>query len=509
MNDSTAANDSAATRRVLRVALATNLVAFLERAFRDIEPDKTLLLHPYVELLCAELMRVADGIERRLILNLPPRHLKSILASVAFPAFLLGSDPRLRIAVVSHSQSLARSLASPCHRTVSSDWYQEVFPETRLRADRNSAIDFETTAGGGRYAASFDTGITGRGFDVIIVDDPLSAHDARSPVERERVQETYHGMIASRLDNPARGAIIVVHQRLHEDDLSGHLLAKGGWRHHKLPLLAEEETTYQIGDRRLWVRPAGDVLLPELFTQEAIRQIRAEQGETIYSTQYQQNPSATEGDLIKREHIQMFQELPPGAREITLSLDTATKTSETSSYSVCIVIASDGTRHYVIDLFRARVGPVELRDAVLRLIAKHKPRKILIEDASSGVSLQAMLKEKNHPAELLPTRGQSKEQRLESVLHYFVERHVFIKASEPWMVDLVNEWMRFPVGRHNDQVDAMSQYLAWRLKNSKGPFYIARGGTSEDRAAEKIFGSPPPKGMNPMRVPPRMRFRRP
>jgi predicted phage terminase large subunit-like protein len=500
-------NDSAAARRVLRAALAIDLVAFLQRAFREIEPGKTLLLHPYVEFLCAELMRVAAGQERRLILNLPPRHLKSILASVAFPAFLLGRDPRLRIAVVSHSQDFARKLALPCHRTVSSDWYREVFPQRRLRADRNSAVDFETTAGGGRYAASFETGITGRGFDLIVIDDPLSAQDARSDAERERVKETYHEMIASRLDDPARGAIIVVHQRLHEDDLSGHLLAKGGWRHHKLPLVAEEETTYQIG-ARLWVRSPGDVLLPELFTEETIRRLRAEQGEAIYSTQYQQNPSATEGDLIKRAHIGMFRDLPAAMRQITLSLDTATKTSETSSYSVGLVIASDGNRHYVVDVVRARLDPVQLRDAVLRLIAQHKPHKILIEDASSGVSLQAMLKEKNHPAELLPTRGQSKEARLESVLHYFVERRVFIKESEPWSVELLNEWMRFPVGRHDDQVDAMTQYLAWRQENPPRQFYLAKGGTSEDRAAEKIFGSPPPKGMSPMRVPPRMRFSR-
>ena len=452
-------------------------------------------------------MRIEAGDETRLILNLPPRHLKSILVSVVFPAFLLGRDPRKCIAVVSHSQDLARLFALQCHRTVSSNWYREVFPRTLLRADRNSAIDFETTAGGRRYAASFKTGITGRGFDLIVIDDPLSAQDARSDAERERVNETYHEMIASRLNNQAHGAIIVVHQRLHEEDLSGHLLAKGDWRHHKLPLVAEEETTYQIGSRQ-WVRPPGDVLLPERFTEETIRRLRAEQGETIFSTQYQQNPSATAGDLIKRDHIQVFQELPPGAREITLSLDTATKTSETSSYSVCLVIASDGNRHYVIDVFRARVELDEPREAVLRLITQYKPNNILIEEASSGVSLQVMLKERHHRAELRPTRGKSKQERLEIVRHYFVDRRVFVKASEPWSVDLVNEWMRFPVGRHDDQVDAMSQYLAWRQENPRAPFYLARGGTLEDRAAVKIFRSTTPKGMNPMRVPPRMRFPR-
>ena len=181
---------------------------------------------------------------------------------------------------------------------------------------------------------------------------------------------------------------------------------------------------------------------PSILPRRSIRRIRAEQGEAIYSTQYQQNPSATEGDLIKRDHIRMFQELPPGARQITLSLDTATKTSETSSYSVCLVIASDGNRHYVVDVFRARVDPVELREAVLRLIAQYKPNKILIEDASSGVSLQAMLKERNHRAELRPTRGKSKQERLEIVLHYFVER-ACLRQGE-----------RALVGRASQRVDA-------------------------------------------------------
>ena len=144
----------------------------------------------------------------------------------------------------------------------------------------------------------------------------------------------------------------------------------------------------------------------------------------------------------------------------------------------------------------------------MRLITQYKPNKILIEDASSGVSLQAMLKERNHRAELRPTRGQGKEERLESVLHYFVERRVFVKASEPWSVELVNEWMRFPVGRHDDQVDAMSQYLAWRLENPRPPFYLAPGGTLEDRAAAKFFGSQTTKGQHPMRSLPGRRFPR-
>jgi hypothetical protein len=149
-------------RRVLRAAIATDLTTFVERAFRDLDPRTTLQLAPYVRYLVAALMAVKDGRERRLIINLPPRHLKSILASIAFPAWLLGRDPRLRIAVISHSQSLARDFAVKSHRLVISDWYNEVFPRTRLATDRSGAMDFETTVGGGRYAASLDTGVTGR-----------------------------------------------------------------------------------------------------------------------------------------------------------------------------------------------------------------------------------------------------------------------------------------------------------------------------------------------------------
>jgi predicted phage terminase large subunit-like protein len=481
---------------LLRAIISRDLLAFLQRAWREIERDE-LVLRPYVEFLCAELMRVVVGQERRLIINLPPRHIKSILVSKVFPAFLLARDPTMRIAVVSHSMNLAHDLALPCHRIVSSKWYKAFFPKTRLRADRNRTDDFETTEGGGRYAASIDTGITGRGFDIVIVDDPLSANNLESLAERERVNDIYHNMIASRLNDPSRGAFIIVHQRLHEDDLSGALLAKGGWRHVNLPLIAEEETIYQTGDRR-WVRAKGDILLPERFPLEEIQRLRAAQGEAIFSTQYQQNPSATVGEYIKREDICFFED-PPRESRVVLSFDTATKQNENSSYSVCLVVASDQSRHFVLDVLRARLGSVDLRDAALRLIEQYKPNNILIEGASSGDSLQDMLKERKRISELVPTRGRTKEQRLQSVIHHFRQKRVYIKQNEPWSQELANEWMRFPAGKHDDQVDAMTQYLSWWQDNPPKQLFLASGGTLEDRQAAKIFGSPPPRGQSPMR----------
>jgi predicted phage terminase large subunit-like protein len=492
-------NNMDETPRAFRVVLATDLLAFLERAFREIDPRGDLQVADYVLYLSEALQRVADGKDTRVILNLPPRHLKSILASVVWPAWLLGQDPKLRIAVISHSQAFARDLSLKALRLMETDFYRDVFPQTRLRDDRRQAIDFETSQSGGRYAASFETGITGRGFDLIIVDDPISAHAARSSAERDRVNETFDTMVASRLDDPLRGAIVVVGQRLHENDLSGYMLAKGGWKHISLPLVAEEPTTLKIGSR-LWLR--SDVLLPALWSADAVAQTRSAVGEAIFSAQYQQNPSAAIGELIKPDQIRKFDELPPSANRGTLSWDTAVKIGPNTSYTVCLVFATDGKRHYVVDVLRARLDPVQARDAALRLIAQYSPRTILVEDASSGPGLAKMLEEHHHRCELWPTAGMSKEERLEPHLHMFSEGRVLIKNNQPWTTDLANEWLRFPFGRYDDQVDAMTQYLNWAAEKLPATKSVITGvGSWEDNLARALSHQtrPPRKGEHPLR----------
>jgi predicted phage terminase large subunit-like protein len=461
--------DSIENRRLFQLALATDFRTFFERAFRDVDQRNQLISAAYIELVIEMLDRVTAGKATRVIINLPPRHLKSIMISIVFPAWLLGQDPRRRIGVISHSQALARDMALRSHRLVESEWYREAFPKTRLSKDRNQATDFETTEGGGRYASSFDTGITGRGFDLIIVDDPISAHDVRSAAERERVIEAYDTMIASRLDPNGLGAIIGVGQRLHEDDLWGHLLAAARrWTHIELPLIATVRTEHRIGDR-LWIRERGEVLIPALWPPPVVERVRTDVRESIFQTQYQQNPLAAAGELINPANIHYFEKLPPAANRITLSWDTAVKTGSGASYTVCLVIAQDGKRHYVIDVLRERLDPVQTREAALRLIRDYQPAKILIEDASSGPGLAKMLEDNGHRPELWPTGGRGKEERLESRLHMFVEGRVLVRDEQPWTIELVNEWVRFPFAKHDDQMDAMTQYLDWVASNPPRP----------------------------------------
>ena len=205
--------------------------------------------------------------------------------------------------------------------------------------------------------------------------------------------------------------------------------------------------------------------------------------------------------MIRRDQIHYFGDLPPDARRKTLSWDTAVKTGSDNSYTVCLVIARDAHRHYVFDILRARLDPVQMRDAALDLIAVHKPSNILIEDASSGTGLASMLVERGHPTKLRPTGGRGKEERLESQLHMFAEHRVLLKKGQPWTVELENELMRFPFSKHNDQVDALTQYLIWVSENPVSDPVILRAGGSDARIVRALSRGlmPAAKGDNYLR----------
>jgi predicted phage terminase large subunit-like protein len=359
-------------------------------------------------------------------------------------------------------------------------------------------MDFETTHGGGVYFASIASGITGRGFDHIILDDPIAAHDAQSEAERDRVQQAFDGMISSRLDDPARGTITVVQQCLHEADLSGHLLSRGGWDCLCLPLVAEEEKTHKFGQYE-WRRPVGNVLLPERFPEAEIQKIRANNGEAIFATQWQQNPTSTSGELIKPDHLIPIDARPSGASRLFIAADTAVKQTATSDYTVFLVIATDGTRHYVVDVLRARFDPVQMFHAAVRLLQRYRVEKVLIEDSASGPGLHAMLADKGLRSELRPVGGRNKEERLERHLHFFVDGRIYVLNNQPWTVDFRNELVRFPVARYDDQVDALTLYLEYMFSNAPTRPCILSTNSSAERMIRAMGAQSMRKGEHPMR----------
>ena len=218
--------------------LRQDFSTFAARCFYDLNPQTELAMNWHVEIIAAKLTAVRHGKIPRLIINLPPRHLKSLLVSIAFPAWCLGHDPSAQILCVSYAQDLAGKLARDCRSIMMSPWYRRIFP-TRLAPHRQAVQEFITTRQGYRLATSNGGVLTGRGADIILIDDPLKPEEALSDAQRQAANEWFSHTLYSRLNNKRHGAIVIIMQRLHEDDLVGHVLTQEPWEVVRFPAIAE------------------------------------------------------------------------------------------------------------------------------------------------------------------------------------------------------------------------------------------------------------------------------
>jgi hypothetical protein len=324
-------------RDLLIAILHKDFLAFVERAFAEVEPRVTLAVEDYIRLLARELTALATGDTKRLIINLPPRHLKSLLTSVFLPAWLLGRDPRQRLIIVSHQMDLATHFSRLIRQIIASSWYAEAFPDTPLSPDHNTASEFTTTVGGESVrATSINAGITGHGADFIIVDDPLDAHDAASDAARMNVNAFFDHALSSRLDDPKSGRIVVVAQRLHDEDLSGHLSRSDVWKRVCLPFIATEDTNYEIG-QFLWHRSIGDVLSPARFGPNEIAATRDDLPSHVFATQWQQQPTAATSHWVSECDFPRTPSVPTNPSRCIMSWDPALKSGSRSDYSACVI----------------------------------------------------------------------------------------------------------------------------------------------------------------------------
>ncbi|TMJ36786.1 MAG: hypothetical protein E6G86_18165, partial [Alphaproteobacteria bacterium] len=227
--------------RLVGAMLRSDFYSFIRATFPIVSPSSAFAPNWHIEAIAFALMRVLRGEIKRLIITVPPRSLKSICASVAFPAFVLGHDPTRRIICVSYAEALARKHANDCRALMRSTLYHRLFPNTRISNAKDTELEFATTRGGNRLATSIGGTLTGRGGNLIVIDDPLKPQDAYSEAARENTKQWYSNTLLSRLDDKTKDAIIVVMQRLHLDDLVGHLLEQKGWTHLNLPAIAESE----------------------------------------------------------------------------------------------------------------------------------------------------------------------------------------------------------------------------------------------------------------------------
>lgn len=381
-----------------RVLLRSDFVSFMERAFYELNPSARLQWAPYIEVMAATLERCRRGEIRRLIINVPPRYLKSHCTSVAFVAWLLGQSPSAQVICASYGQDLADNLALDTRNVVQSAWYQSLFPGMRLMPERTAVSDFLMTVGGGRMATSVGGVLTGRGANWIVIDDPLKPEDALSEARRAAVNDWFDSTLLSRLNDKMNGCIVIVMQRLHQDDLVGHVLGQDDWTVLSFPAIAQEDEHHVIQGplgRFEYSRQAGEALHPQRETLSMLRATSDRIGDYNFSSQYQQEPIPRGGAIVKYEWL-LYDDSPPEAdevRHVLQSWDTATKTGSTNDYSVCTtwVITSDPLtrehRYHLVHVLRARLNYPDLKRAVVKQAEQFKPDAILIEDKGSGSSL--------------------------------------------------------------------------------------------------------------------------
>jgi predicted phage terminase large subunit-like protein len=482
------------TRAEYEFLLRHDFATFAGRCFQDLNPQTDLAMNWHLEVIAAKLTEVREGKIRRLIINLPPRHLKSLMASIAFPAWHLGLDPTAQMLCVSYAQDLADKLARDCRAIMMSPWYRKIFP-TRLAPHRQAVQEFITTRQGYRLATSTGGVLTGRGADIIVIDDPLKPEEALSDAQRQACNDWYDHTLYSRVNDKRRGVIIIIMQRLNEDDLIGHVLGQEEWEILSFPAIAEKDEEHRIEtilQPRRFIRRQGEALHPDREPLEVLDRIRRTIGEYNFAGQYQQSPAPLGGGMVKAAWFKRYREneLPERFDRIVQSWDTANKATELSDFSVCTTWGIRGRHLFLLAVFRRRLEYPALKRAVREQQSLFNANVVLIEDKASGTQLiQELIEDGCHAV----TRYQptiEKIMRLNAQTGMLESGFVYIPEAASWLAEFLHELTVFPKGKHDDQVDSTAQFLDW-LKTpmrSWGDFELARQRAQELEQRRK----PPP-----------------
>ncbi len=452
---------SPSSRAVLRAVLRQNPLAFLDKVFSTVSPGQFLVPDWHLSAIAHRLEQIRTGEIRRLIINLPPRSLKSIMASVAFPAFALGHDPTRRLICVSYSNELAAKHANDFRAVLTSQWYREIFPRTII-GKKDSEGEIELTQRGMRLSTSIGGTLTGRGGDLIIIDDPLKPLDAQSQTKRNAVNSWYNNTLVSRLDNKQTGAIVIVMQRVHIDDLTGFVLENSqDWTVLNLAAIAQGDEAIALLGGQYHRRKIGDPLSPSREPLHILEDLKRQHGSDYFSAQSQQEPVPPGGAMIKRHWPRRYDGEPPRGRSsmILQSWDTASKGSPDNDYSVCTTWhLVDGTVWYLVDVYRERINYPTLKATVEAHAAAWGADQVLVEDAGTAIALlQELQGVVSGITAIKPERD--KEVRMSTASIRFEAGQVYLPTRAPWLADLEAELFSFPGSRHDDQIDSISQAL--------------------------------------------------
>lgn len=412
----------------------------------------------HLDAIAQHLEAVSRGQIRDLLITMPPRHGKSSLVSVLWPAWEWCERPRTRFLTASYALQLSTRDALKSRRVIASPWYQRLWPKVALAGDENMKSRYSNTLGGYRLAVSVGSSVTGEGGDILVIDDPHHAIEAQSEVGRESVREWWGSAWSTRGNDPRTVRRVVVQQRVHERDLAGLLLEQGGWVHLNLP--AEYESARRCTTVIGWEDPRkveGQLLSPERFGRAEVDRLKRELGSYAAAGQLQQRPAPAEGGLVKRAWWKRKPraEFPRKFDEVLTTWDLAFKGGANNDATCGYAMGRAGGHVYILGCVHGRLDfPTQLRE--VEALARRWPGAVLVEDAANGAALVASLHQRL-PGLIAVRADRSKEARVSTWLPWLESGNIWLPDGEAWADDLVEEAAAFPRGANDDRVDAAGQ----------------------------------------------------
>ncbi len=459
-------------RQLLSAILRQDFKSFIHKTFLTLNPNQPYMSNWHIDMIAEYLKAVEQGKLKRLIINMPPRSLKSVCVSVAWPAWILAHAPHERIMAASYAMPLSIKHSLDCRNVMQSPWYQALFPGTIISREQNEKHKFMTSAHGFRLATSVGGMATGEGGNFLIVDDPMNPSQAMNHHYRNLVNRWFEHTFSTRLDDKNKGAMVLVMQRLHQHDLSGYLLEKSNmWEHLSLPAISPENYLYDFGGVQK-IMQAGELLHRERDGQEVLERLKGDIGSYAFAAQYLQQPVPEHGALIKAEWFKRYDLLPEITRTVQ-SWDTAIKSANEHDASVCITTGEFEGNSFVMHVMRCKLEYPDLKKLVVKMAADYTSDAILIEDKASGQQLlQDLKRETKLPLIAVQPKG-DKLSRISSASAMIEAGKLYLPKNASWLAEFESELLSFPHAKHDDQVDALSQYINW-IKNRGVQNFVIR-----------------------------------
>lgn len=478
-----------------------DFASFVKQAWRYVSADP-LVWNWHLDVMCSHLEAVFRGEIRRLAINIGPGYAKSIIVSVLFPAWCWVHRASTEFICASYADSLATRDSIKCRSVIESEWYRETYAKVagwRLRHDQNAKDLFYNTAFGKRMAVGISGG-TGERADIIIVDDPLNAAEAHSRAKREEGVRFLRDIAPGRFKNNESGAIVMIMQRLHEEDATGYALKTGGWEHLMLPsefdpkrrsvthrLVEKKNGVTKLVKEEFWRDPrteAGELLFPQRFSKAALALAKLEMREMGYAGQHLQNPAPAEGSLFKVTAWRFWKRDGAASRaasrpaewdkgealalsadaieqmEQIIAVDATFKKTADGSFVAIHCWAKRGPDRFLLDRVHARMDFVDTCEALIRFCNKHPAaRRKIIEDKANGPAIVSQLKRKIAGLDEVSPGSDSKEARAAAVQPYQASGNVFLPDDAPWLEEYIAEHAMFPKGANDDDVDCQAMAL--------------------------------------------------